>query len=334
MLGALSNHFFKFSRFILSKERLDLFSKEKVIIETIPRSLTYLNLLPLSDSQNQASWVVGGKRFNAFYKQDSIQGLAAKYYALQIDPRKLSDKRFAIKMKVNSDNPNKFRMSALFYAKQQEAPGGYDFNKKYALPPDASLGSDVKGIRGINSSQGIVLTKDFNDKYEKIFIVISNVDPDDREPRSFDIQLSLQALGSSSTRHARVIEPDGPPQVAGGEIPDIYEVDQRAKMVIQVPGCDPNNCVMLFEHRQASSPISVRVASEYIKNLYEDEFGVPIQEVAAIIPNDAKPGGRVTVMSDGVVVDVIQNSPQACSMLGANADYRIAAQKPCVSKWE
>ncbi|PKL80026.1 MAG: hypothetical protein CVV27_01005 [Candidatus Melainabacteria bacterium HGW-Melainabacteria-1] len=328
----LKDHFFKFSHFGVSKERLDLFPKDKVVTSGLPSPLRTFTLLPLNTPESEVPWIVGHKQFKPFKITEAAKSLSAKYYAFNINNRNRSNKRFAIKVKLNTSNTDKLRASALFYRNIDKSPVGVLSIDKYALEPDARLGSNVMGMPVFNASKGFVLTEDFNDKYESIFLVVSAVDYDDREIRNFDIEVSMQAKGNVSTRQVRLVEPDGPPQVAGGGTPDIYEVDQRAKMVVQVPGCDPNNCMMLFEHRQEPIQIAVQVPPEYIKTLGEDEFGIPIQEVAGIIPNDAKPGGRVTVMSDGIVVDTVDNTPEACWMLDASADYSTSSQKPCVKQ--
>ena len=56
-----------------------------------------------------------------------------------------------------------------------------------------------------------------------------------------------------------------------------------------------------------------------------------MQEVSAIIPNDAKAGGRVSVFSDEIEIERLETTPLPCNMLQASSSYlfQLAANKAC-----
>ena len=134
---------------------------------------------------------------------------------------------------------------------------------------------------------------------------------------------------SSSLDEVRtaIVEPKEPIRIAdgSGDIPDPLLWDRLPKMAIhKVPGCLEENCKMAFEHMAGGPDIIVKVPPSRIIDEETDADGVTLQRISAVIPNHAKPGGRVRVLSDDIEIEVFGVTPVSCNSVQRNSSYVIS----------
>ena len=227
-------------------------------------------------TENSSMCIIGNKSYRvglADCKQSyTLKSLSAKYLKFAINESNRSERKFAIKVRGKSTTPNKFKFSALQYRYLKQAPGDSDFEEyKYALPPDGRIGDGTSGfvVLSPNAQNWTVISKDFNEKHQAVFLVAAATDFIDREPRSLELEVAFQALGKRDLKVASIIEPTEPVQVASNVgLPNPLLLDERPKMVIEVPGCLRENCKMAFEHKQAGQPdIIVPIPADRIIDL-------------------------------------------------------------------